>query len=333
MLNDSIVSITRKIFSGWSIMSVEIIKGKRILITGGAGFVGSHIASALAPENGVIVLDDLSVGKKENLSGTKAELVVGSIRDADKVREVMKGVDLVFHEAAIASVPKSIHDPIACNQVNVCGTLRVLTEARDAKVGKVVFASSSAVYGDSSAEMNREDDLPAPISPYAVTKLTGEHYCNNFWLNFRLPTCSLRYFNIYGPGQDPSSDYAAVVPRFIEAAIKGGPLNIFGNGESTRDFVYIDDVVQANIRAAMDTEHNGQVFNIANQVRVSVNQLAHMILKNFPSDVKSTVEHKDARKGDIMHSMADISKAKYELGYSPKFDMNKGLALTIDSMR
>jgi UDP-glucose 4-epimerase len=314
-------------------MSVKVIKGKRILITGGAGFVGSHIASALAPENEVIVLDDLSVGKKENLSGTKAELVVGSIRDADKVREVMKDVDLVFHEAAIASVPKSIHDPIACNQVNVCGTLRVLTEARDAKVGKVVFASSSAVYGNSSAEMNREDDLPAPISPYAVTKLTGEHYCNNFWLNFRLPTCSLRYFNIYGPGQDPSSDYAAVVPRFIEAAIKGSSLNIFGNGENTRDFVYIDDVVQANIRAALDTEHNGQVFNIANQVRVSVNQLAQMILKNFPSDVKSTVEHKEARKGDIMHSMADITKARNELGYSPKFDMNKGLALTIDSMR
>ncbi|MDD1772153.1 MAG: NAD-dependent epimerase/dehydratase family protein [Methanomassiliicoccales archaeon] len=314
-------------------MSIKIIKGKRILITGGAGFVGSHIASALAPENEVIVLDDLSVGKKENLSGIDAELVIGSIRDADKVREVMKGVDLVFHEAAIASVPKSILDPIACNQVNVCGTLRVLTEARDAKVGKVVFASSSAVYGDSLAEMKREDDLPAPISPYAVTKLTGEHYCKNFWLNFRLPTCSLRYFNIYGPGQDPSSDYAAVVPRFIEAAVKGGPLNIFGDGENTRDFVYIDDVVQANVLAALDNEHNGQVFNIANQVRVSVNQLAHMILKNFPSDVKSKVEHKDARKGDIKHSMADISKAMNELGYSPKFDMNKGLALTINSMR
>ena len=313
-------------------MSLKIIKGKRVLITGGAGFVGSHIASALAPENEVILLDDLSSGRKENISGIKAELMIGSIRDADKVREAMQGVDIVFHEAAIASVPKSIKDPISCNQVNVCGTLRILTEAREAKVGKVVFASSSAVYGDTPSEMKRETDLPSPISPYAVTKLTGEHYCNNFWLNFRLPTCSLRYFNIFGPRQDPSSDYAAVVPRFIRAALDGMPLTVFGDGENTRDFVYIDDVVQANILAALDTEHNGQVFNVASQVRVSIRQLAEMVVRKVPS-ADGRIEHKDARIGDILHSLADISKARRDLGYSPRFDLEKGLELTIQSMR
>jgi len=308
------------------------IKGQRVLVTGGAGFIGSHIAEELSGKNEVLVLDDLSSGKRENLTDIKAELIVASIRDADKVREVMEGVDYVFHHAAIASVPRSVDDPVSSNQVNVCGTLRVLMEAKDAKVRKVVFASSSAVYGDSPSEMKREDDLPAPISPYAVTKLTGEMYCRNFWLNYGLPTCCLRYFNVYGPRQDPASEYAAVVPRFIEAAADGRPLVIFGDGEQTRDFAYVGDVVQANLLAALDEEHNGQSFNIARQEKVSVNDLASMVLREFGKKMEGNVVHHGERKGDIKHSLADIGRASRDLGYRPLFDMKRGLSLTVRSM-
>jgi nucleoside-diphosphate-sugar epimerase len=307
------------------------IKGCRVLVTGGAGFIGSHIVSALVSDNEVLVLDDLSSGKRENISGTGAELIVSSIRDADKVREVMEGVDYVFHHAAIASVPKSVDDPIASNQVNVCGTLRVLMEARLAKVRKVVFASSSAIYGDAPSEIKHEADLPAPISPYAVTKLTGEHYCRNFWLNFGLPTCSLRYFNVYGPRQDPSSEYAAVVPKFVQAVKDGRKLTIYGDGEQTRDFAYVGDVVQANLLAAMDERHHGEVFNIARQEKVSVNQLAAMVLDQFGLKAKDHVGYQPSRKGDVKHSLADIRKARNELGYRPLFGMDEGLTLTISN--
>jgi UDP-glucose 4-epimerase len=309
------------------------IKGRRVLVTGGAGFIGSHIAKALGEENEVLVLDDLSAGKEENLAGVDAELIIGSIRDADKVHEVMQGVDYVFHHAAIASVPKSVDDPIASNQVNVCGTLRVLVEAREAKVRKVVFASSSAVYGDVRSEIKREEDPPSPISPYAVTKLTGEMYCRNFWLNYGLPTCSLRYFNVYGPRQDPASEYAAVVPRFILAAGQGRTLTIYGDGEQTRDFTYVGDVVQANLLAAVDEDHHGQTFNVARQEKVSVNELASLVLAEFGRSVEGNVTHQSVRKGDVKHSLADISKAVRELGYRPCYDMRRGLSLTISSMR
>lgn len=311
--------------------NMRTIRGRRILITGGAGFIGSNIAQALCGENEVLVLDDLTSGKRDNLDGLDVELISGSIRDADKVRGAMQGVDYVFHHAAIASVPRSVEDPISSNQVNVCGTLRVLMEAREAKVRKVVFASSSAVYGDAPSEIKREDDLPAPISPYAVTKLTGEMYCRNFWLNFGLPTCSLRYFNVYGPRQDPASDYAAVVPRFISAAKDGGPLTIFGDGEQTRDFVFVKDVVQANILAATDEKHHGEVFNVANQQKVSVNQLASMVLKTTGrTDVE--IVRREERKGDVRHSLADIGKARRMLGLAPEHDLAKGLSITVASM-
>jgi len=307
------------------------IKGKRILVTGGAGFIGSHIVEALSADNEVLVIDDLTTGKRGNLEGMDAEVIVASVRDAEKVRSAMEGVDYVFHHAAIASVPKSVDDPIASNQVNVCGTLRVLNEARAAKVRKVVFASSSAVYGNTPSDLKREGDLPDPISPYAVTKLTGELYCRNFWLNYGLPTCSLRYFNVYGPRQYPSSDYAAVVPRFISAARAGKPLTIFGDGEQTRDFIFVRDVVRANILAALDEGHNGEAFNIACQERISVNQLASLVLMEMGLREEGMIEHRAERKGDVRHSLADIGKARRDLGFVPAYDIRKGLSLTMAS--
>ncbi len=311
-------------------MKGKKIIGCRVCITGGAGFIGSHIASALAEENEVIVIDDLSSGKRENLKGVRAELLTGSIRDIDKVREAMEGVDYVFHHAAIASVPLSVDDPISSNQVNVCGTLRVLMEAKTAKVRKLVLASSSAIYGDAPSPIKYEDDLPMPISPYAVTKLTGEHYCRNFWLNYGLPTCSLRYFNVFGPRQDPHSQYAAVIPRFIEMANKGEPLIIHGDGEQTRDFVHVSDVVQANLLAALDTEHNGEVFNVARGEPITVNQLAEMVLQPLGKDVQGNVLHQPAREGDIRYSLADITKTMAGLGYSPQVTVQKGLGQLLD---
>lgn len=313
-------------------MAMPTIKQKRVLITGGAGFIGSNIVQALHDKNEVLVLDDLTTGKRNNLEGMDVELVEGSIRDADKVRGVMEGVDYVFHHAAIASVPRSVDDPVSSNQVNVCGTLRVLMEARDAKVRKVVFASSSAVYGDAPSESKQEDDLPAPISPYAVTKLTGEMYCRNFWLNYRLPTCSLRYFNVYGPRQDPNSDYAAVIPRFISAAKAGRPLTIFGDGEQTRDFVFVKDVVQANILAAMDEKHHGEVFNVANQEKVTINLLASLVLSSLGLEERGNMVHLEERAGDVKHSLADIGKARRMLGYSPGYRLKEGLSITGASM-
>ena len=311
---------------------MRTISGKKVLVTGGAGFIGSNIAHELCGDNEVLVLDDLSSGKKENLDGLDVELITASIRDADRVREAMEGVDYVFHHAAIASVPRSVDDPVFSNQVNVCGTLRVLVEARDAKVRKVVFASSSAIYGDTPSEMKREGDLPAPISPYAVTKMTGEMYCRNFWLNYGLPTCSLRYFNVYGPRQDPSSDYAAVIPRFISAALDGRPLTIYGDGGQTRDFIFVQDVVRANILAATDERHHGEVFNVANQKKVSVKELASQVLKALGRAEKGNIVHLEERKGDIRHSLADIGKARRMLDLSPGYDLEKGLAITVASM-
>jgi len=313
-------------------MKENSIKGCRVMVTGGAGFIGSNLVEVLSQDNEVIVLDDLTSGKRDNLKGTEAELIVGSIRDADLVRKIMEGVDYVFHHAAIASVPKSVDDPIASNQVNVCGTLRILTEAQRAKVRKVVFASSSAIYGNAPTEIKREGDALDPISPYAVTKLTGEFYCRNFWLNYGLPTCSLRYFNVYGPRQDPSSEYAAVVPKFIQAAKRGHSLQIYGDGKQTRDFVYVADVVQANILAALDQKHNGEVFNVGRQEGVSVNDLASMVLGLFGLGMDGKVEHRTSRKGDVRSSLADISKAQKELGYHPQFDMRDGLTSTAKSM-
>ena len=307
-----------------------IIEGKRVCVTGGSGFIGSSIAEVLAKKNEVVVIDSLLTGKRRNLDGIDCQFIEGSINDTEKLRQAFIGADYVFHQAALPSVPRSVEDPMPSNQNNVEGTLNVLIMARKCKVKKVVFASSSSIYGDTPTLPKVETMAPNPQSPYAVTKMAGEQYCKVFWKNYLLPTAALRYFNVFGPRQDPESQYAAVIPKFIQLAKDDKKLIIYGDGEQTRDFTYVKDVVQANLKAAVDTESNGEVFNIARQERISLNDLAEMIFHKVGK--KGQIEYQPVRAGDIKHSLADISKAKTLLGYQPKYSIEQGIALTMDSM-
>ncbi|NQE05948.1 hypothetical protein C5S32_08760 [ANME-1 cluster archaeon GoMg1] len=304
----------------------------KIAITGGAGFIGSNIAEELSKEkdNEIIIVDDLSTGKMTNLrkfdQSTNINFVRGSITDLNLLKVVFKGVDYVFHQAAIPSVPRSIKDPIASNNANVNGTLNVLVAARDCGVKKVVYASSSSVYGDTPELPKMERMTPNPLSPYAVTKLLGEDYCNVFNDIYGLKTVSLRYFNVYGPRQDPYSDYAAVIPKFINLVSENKPPVIYGDGEQTRDFTFVKDVVKANVLAAKSDAEG--VYNIANGNRISINELANMIMALMGNDLKSI--HNAPREGDVKHSLADISEAKKNLGYEPAHSLEEGLRRTIE---
>lgn len=302
----------------------------RIIITGGAGFIGSNIAEELSKEkdNEIIIVDDLSTGKMANLRkfDQNINLVRGSITDLNLLKGVFKDTDYVFHQAAIPSVPRSIKDPIASNNANVNGTLNVLVAARDCGVKKVVYASSSSVYGDTPELPKRERMTPNPLSPYAVTKLLGEYYCNVFNDIYGLKTVSLRYFNVYGPRQDPYSDYAAVIPKFINLVSENKPPVIYGDGEQTRDFTFVKDVVSANILAAKSDAEG--VYNIANGNRISINELANMIMALIGNDL--TPIHDDSREGDVKHSLADISEAKKNLGYEPGYSLEEGLRGTVE---
>ena len=307
-----------------------MIKGKRIVVTGGAGFIGSNLARALARDNEVVVLDDLSTGHLENIQdfvddGT-LQFVEGSVTDLDLLHRTCNGVDVVFHEAAIPSVPRSVKDPLKTSFTNVNGTLNALLAAKDNGVTKVVYASSSSVYGDTPMLPKQEDMAPCPLSPYAVSKLAGEYYCQVFTEVYGLQTVSLRYFNVYGPRQDPRGDYAAVIPRFIQRVLDDKSPVVYGDGEQTRDFTFIDDVVNANIVAA-EHESTG-VFNIAGGTRVSINELAQAILKISGKQLELTYDA--PRPGDVRHSLADISKAEQELGFKPQVDLIKGLEGTIE---
>ena len=303
------------------------IRNKRIVVTGGAGFIGSNLVEELIGSNEVEVIDNFVTGKRENISGVgDVSLVEGSITNLGLLQEIFEGVDYVFHEAAIPSVPRSVKDPVASNNANINGTLNVLVAARDSGVEKVVYASSSSVYGDTPTLPKTESMKPMPRSPYAVTKLTGEYYCRVFYEIYGLKTVSLRYFNVYGPKQDPNSEYAAVIPSFISKALKSEPPVIYGDGGQTRDFTYVKDVVQANILAAVNEKINGEVINIAGGVRTSVNELTEMIMKVF--EVKQKPRHISPREGDVRHSLADISKARSLLGYEPVYDLEKGLCET-----
>ena len=297
----------------------------KIVITGGAGFIGSNIAEVLSKDNEVIVLDNLSTGKRGNTKDLDIKFVEGSITDLGLLQTVFKDVDYVLHQAAIPSVPRSIKDPIASNNANINGTLNVLVAARDRSVKKVIYASSSSVYGDTPKLPKREDMTPNPLSPYAVAKLTGEYYCNVFNEVYGLKTVALRYFNVYGPKQDPYSDYAAVIPKFVSKISGDEPPVIYGDGLQTRDFTFVKDVVAANIRA-MRSDATG-VFNIASGSRITIKELAELAMKLMGKNLSVVLE--EPRKGDVKHSLADISKAKAAFGYEPGYRLEKGLEETI----
>jgi UDP-glucose 4-epimerase len=304
------------------------IKNQKILVTGGAGFIGSHLAGELAKENELIIIDDLSTGRLENIreliKKENVNFIKGSITDYDLLKESFKDIDFVFHLAALASVPESIKDPMASNSVNINGTLNVLMAARDNRIKKVIYTSSCAVYGDTEVMPVPETSPLNPKSPYAVAKLTGEYYCNVFRDIFNLPVISLRYFNVYGPRQNPMSEYAAVVPKFISNVMKDKPPIIYGDGLQTRDFVFVKDIVRANILAALSKESGS--FNIGSGVSTSIVRLAETIIRVLGKDIEPL--HKEPREGEIRNSLADISKA-CALGYAPEYSLEEGLMETV----
>jgi len=306
------------------------MKNKKIVVTGGAGFIGSNLARYLANENNhVVVIDNLSTGHLENIqdliAAEKVEFIKGSITELNVLQDVFKGFDYVFHEAALPSVPRSIKEPLLTNQVNISGTLNVLVVAKEAGVKKVIYASSSSVYGDTPTLPKKESMTPNPLSPYAVSKLAGEYYCQVFTRVYGLPTVALRYFNVYGPYQDPASEYAAVIPKFVTRVLNHLNIVMYGDGQQTRDFTYVSDVVRANILAA-ESEISG-VFNMAGGKRVTLNDLAQTIMMLCKNKVD--IIYDDVRPGDIKHSLADISKAKKGFGYIPGYDINEGLKETL----
>lgn len=305
----------------------------KYLVTGGAGFIGSNIVHQLV-SNGqsVRVLDDFSTGRRENLHeiADNIELFEGDIRDIKTVQNAVNGMDYVLHLAALPSVPRSVKDPITSNEVNITGTLNVLEASRQANVKKVVSSSSSSVYGDSETLPKNEGMELRPLSPYAVTKLTGEHYCRVYWKLYQLPTVSLRYFNIFGPNQNPDSEYAAVIPKFIKALYNDETPVVFGDGEQSRDFTYIDNAVHANLLAATSKDIVGTEFNVACGSQFTLNQLLDNLRELMNSD--KSAKYTEPRPGDILHSYADISKFK-KLGYNPEIDFKNGLQKTIEYFR
>jgi len=306
----------------------------RYLITGGAGFIGSHICEELMRRGeSVAVLDNFATGCRENLRHLERDLrlIEGDLRDLVTVREAVHGAEYVLHQGYLPSVPRSVADPITTHQVNTEGTLNVLIAARDEGVKRVVFASSSAVYGDTPALPEGEDLRPAPKSPYAVGKLAGEHYCRVFYEVYGLETVSLRYFNVFGPRQDPISAYAAAIPRFVRAMLDGGEITLYGDGEQTRDFTYVANVVEANLLAAKARGAAGRVFNIACGRRVSLNQVVSMLADITGREAR--VHHAAPRLGDIRDSLADTGAAAEVLGYRPRVSFEQGLPETVEMAR
>ena len=304
----------------------------RYLVTGGGGFIGSNITETLVKRGDKVrVLDNFATGKRENLAHLqdKIELIEGDIRSYHIVREAMDKVDFVLHQAALPSVPRSIKDPITTNEVNVTGVLHILDAAKDAKVKRVVFASSSSIYGDLDTLPKTEDMLPKPLSPYAVSKMAGEKYCQAFTRLYGLETVALRYFNVFGPRQDPNSQYSAVIPKFINGFLNGQSPVIFGDGEQSRDFTFIDNVVQANLLACESglEDVSGEVFNIACGKRVTVNEMVKFIKKQLGSEVE--IKYAPNRPGDVKHSLANIGKAQQFLNYEVKIDFWEGLKQVI----
>ena len=302
------------------------------LVTGGAGFIGSGIVRALLTRGDrVRVLDNFFSGKRENLAEVAAdiELIEGDIRNDADLERALQGVELVFHEAAIPSVPRSLVEPLQNHEANATATLRLLLQAKKAGVRRVVYAASSSAYGDTPTLPKIESMRPSPLSPYAVSKLAGEHYCQIFATAYGLETVALRYFNVFGARQDPKSEYAAVIPRFITAALAGQGVTIFGDGEQSRDFCYIDNTVEANLKAgdAPAAKVSGQMVNVACAAATTLNQVVAMLSEI--TGKKIPVAYEPARVGDVKHSLADITEAKTRLGYTGAISFREGLERTV----
>ena len=302
------------------------------LVTGGAGFIGSNIASALAASGArVRVIDDLSTGHRENLEEINGDVdfIHASVASETALSRALEDVEIVFHEAAIPSVPRSVENPQETHVACVDATFALLLGARDKHVRRVVYAASSSAYGDQPTLPKKEIMLPDPLSPYAVAKLVGEYYCLVFTRSYGLETVSLRYFNVFGPRQDPGSQYSGVISRFIDALLRGERPVIFGDGEQSRDFTYIDNVVQANLLAAETKKGIGQVINIGNGQRTTLNVLLKE-LKSLTGMNEVEVEYQSTRNGDVRDSLADIQRARELLGFEPRVGLREGLQLTID---
>ena len=303
-----------------------------VLVTGGAGFIGSHIAATLAGRGArVRVIDDLSTGHQENLEeiGGDIDFVRGSLNDGETLRRALEGVELVYHEAAIPSVPRSVENPRETHRACVEATFSLLLAAREYGVRRVVYAASSSAYGDQPTLPKTEAMSPDPLSPYAAAKLFGEYYCQVFTRTYNLETVCLRYFNVFGPRQDPSSAYSGVISRFIDTLATGQTPVIYGDGEQSRDFTYVANVVEANLRAAETTSGIGQVINVANGERITLNELLDK-LKQLMEHTEVQAEYREPRVGDVRHSLADITRARELLGYEPKVNLEEGLRHTID---
>jgi nucleoside-diphosphate-sugar epimerase len=303
-----------------------------VLVTGGAGFIGSHIAAGLLESGAKVrIIDNLSTGYLRNVEevGGDVDFVEGSVADEKAIRRALADVELVFHEAAIPSVPRSVESPVETHEASVNATFALLLAARDRGVRRVIYAASSSAYGNQPELPKREDMMPAPLSPYAVAKLVGEYYCKVFTHVYGLETVSLRYFNVFGPRQDPSSQYSGVISRFMSALLGGSQPVIYGDGEQSRDFTYVSNVVEANLLAAESTSAVGSVMNIANGERVSLNQLLE-IMKSVTGNADVKAQYLPERAGDVRDSLADLTQARELLGYEPQIDLKEGLRLTLD---
>jgi UDP-glucose 4-epimerase len=307
------------------------------LVTGGAGFIGSHVAERLLKDGlRVRVLDNFSTGRRENLAfangaGERLEVIDGDLRDLATVERAVRGADVIYHQAAMRSVPRSVDDPLGANENNVTGTLHLLEAARRHGVKRVVFASSSSVYGENPELPKREDQTLAPISPYAVSKAANEQYARVWTRLYGLETVGLRYFNVFGPRQDPKSEYAAVVPRFILWGLRGEPLEVHGDGHQSRDFTYIDNVVEANILAGQAPDANGEAFNVGCGDRISLLDMIAMLESLLGRKLER--RHAPNRGGDVAHTLADVSKAKRLMGYTPQVDFAEGFRRTVEHFR
>jgi UDP-glucose 4-epimerase len=302
------------------------MKNKKIAVTGGFGFIGSHLISRLNENNDVVIVDDQSSGNIKNIEHLDFSSIDTDFGDITKVNleRIFEGVDYIFHMAAVTSVPQSVKDPLRSNEVNITGTLKVLEAARLCEVKKLIFSSSSAIYGETEILPISEKNPLNPLSPYAVSKATGELYCNVYSETYNLPTISLRYFNVFGPRQDPKSQYAAVIPIFIDNLLKNKSPVIYGDGEQTRDFVSVKQVVDANILAAQSKETGS--YNIGLGKSTTINQLFEIIKESMGKNIEPV--YREERAGEIKHSVADISKAK-SIGYSPKKDFKDELVETV----